>query len=74
MSLPEFSNLLLTAKNVILITPSAPFSGVRSHHLVGREQADRRDRCRYQDGRCQALSVMAKSAGATDSITLTRLR
>ena len=62
MSLPEFSNLSLTAKNVIPITAQCTvFAESEVITLVGEGKMAVAKRC----------FVMAKKAGATDSITLT---
>ena len=55
MSLPEFSNLSLTAKNVIPITAQCTVRRERGHHAGGRGQAHGRDRSRHPDGSGQAL-------------------
>ena len=55
MSLPEFSNLSLTAKNVIPITAQCTVFAESEVITLVRRQADRRDRRRHRDGRRQAL-------------------
>ena len=66
MSLPEFSNLSLTAKNVIPITAQCTvFAESEVITLVGEIAAG------IEMAVAKRCFVMAKKAGATDSITLT---
>ena len=66
MSLPEFSNLSLTAKNVIPITAQCTvFAESEVITLVGEGKPT------DQMAVAKRCFVMAKKAGATDSITLT---
>ncbi|MFR3290899.1 MAG: acyl-CoA dehydratase activase [Lachnospiraceae bacterium] len=73
LSLPDFSNLSLTAKNVIPITAQCTvFAESEVITLVGEEQADGREiAAGIEMAVAKRCFVMAKKAGATDSITLT---
>ena len=72
MSLPEFSNLSLTAKNVIPITAQCTvFAGAGGLTLVGDGKATDEIAAGIEMAVAKRCFVMAKKAGATDSITLT---
>ncbi len=72
MSLPEFSRLSLTAKNVIPITAQCTvFAESEVITLVGEGKAMDEIAAGIQMAVAKRCFVMAKKAGATDSITLT---
>jgi len=72
MSLPEFSNLSLTAKNVIPITAQCTvFAESEVITLVGENKPMDEIAAGIQMAVAKRCFVMAKKAGATDSITLT---
>ncbi len=72
MSLPEFSKLSLTAKNVIPITAQCTvFAESEVITLVGEGKAMDEIAAGIQMAVAKRCFVMAKKAGATDSITLT---
>lgn len=72
MSLPEFSKLSLTAKNVIPITAQCTvFAESEVISLVGEGKAMEEIAAGIQVAVAKRCFVMAKKAGATDSITLT---
>ena len=72
MSLPEFSKLSLTAKNVIPITAQCTvFAESEVITLVGEGKPMNEIAAGIQLAVAKRCFVMAKKAGATDSITLT---
>ena len=72
MSLEEFSNLSLTAKNVIPITAQCTvFAESEVITLVGENKPMDEIAAGIQMAVAKRCFVMAKKAGATDSITLT---
>lgn len=72
MSLPEFSKLSLTAKNVIPITSQCTvFAESEVISLVGEDKPMEEIAAGIQMSVAKRCFVMAKKAGATDSITLT---
>ena len=72
MSLDEFSNLSLTAKNVITITAQcAVFAESEVISLVGEGKPMEEIAAGIQLSVAKRCFVMAKKAGATDSVTLT---
>ena len=72
MSLDEFSNLSLTAKNVIPITAqSAVFAESEVISLVGEGKPMEEIAAGIQLSVAKRCFVMAKKAGAADSVTLT---
>lgn len=72
MSLPEFSNLSLTAKNVIPITAQCTvFAESEVITLVGEDKPTNEIAAGIQMSVAKRCFAMAKKAGATDSITLT---
>ena len=72
MSLPEFSKLSLTAKNVIPITAQCTvFAESEVITLVGEGKATDEIAAGIEMAVAKRCFVMAKKAGATDSITLT---
>lgn len=72
MSLDEFSNLSLTAKNVIPITAQcAVFAESEVISLVGEGKPMEEIAAGIQLSVANRCFVMAKKAGATDSVTLT---
>ena len=72
MSLPEFSNLSLTAKNVIPITAQCTvFAESEVITLVGEGKPMDEIAAGIEMAVAKRCFVMAKKAGATDSITLT---
>ena len=72
MSLDEFSNLSLTAKNVIPITAQcALFAESEVISLVGEGKPMEEIAAGIQLSVAKRCFVMAKKAGATDSVTLT---
>ena len=72
MSLPEFSKLSLTAKNVIPITAQCTvFAESEVISLVGEGNAMDEIAAGIQMAVAKRCFVMAKKAGAVDSITLT---
>ena len=72
MSLPEFSNLSLTAKNVIPITAQCTvFAESEVITLVGEGKPTDEIAAGIEMAVAKRCFVMAKKAGATDSITLT---
>ena len=72
MSLPEFSKLSLTAKNVIPITAQCTvFAESEVITLVGEGKPMDEIAAGIQMAVAKRCFVMAKKAGATDSITLT---
>jgi predicted CoA-substrate-specific enzyme activase len=72
MSLPEFSKLSLTAKNVIPITAQCTvFAESEVISLVGEGKPMNEIAAGIQMSVAKRCFVMAKKAGATDSITLT---
>lgn len=72
MSLPEFSELSLTAKNVIPITAQCTvFAESEVISLVGEGKPMDEIAAGIQMAVAKRCFVMAKKAGATDSITLT---
>ena len=72
MTLPEFSRLSLTAKNVIPITAQCTvFAESEVITLVGEGKAMDEIAAGIQMAVAKRCFVMAKKAGATDSITLT---
>lgn len=72
MSLDEFSNLSLTAKNVIPITAQcAVFAESEVISLVGEGKPMEEIAAGIQLSVAKRCFVMAKKAGATDSVTLT---
>ena len=72
MSLPEFSNLSLTAKNVIPITAQCTvFAESEVITLVGEGKPMDEIAAGIQMAVAKRCFVMAKKAGATDAITLT---
>ena len=72
MSLPEFSNLSLTAKNVIPITAQCTvFAESEVISLVGEGKPMDEIAAGIQMAVAKRCFVMAKKAGAVDSITLT---
>ncbi len=72
MSLDEFSNLSLTAKNVIPITAQcAVFAESEVISLVGEGKPMEEIAAGIQLSVAQRCFVMAKKAGAADSVTLT---
>ncbi len=72
MSLPEFSNLSLNAKNVIPITAQCTvFAESEVITLVGEGKPMDEIAAGIQMAVAKRCFVMAKKAGATDSITLT---
>ena len=72
MSLDEFSNLSLTAKNVIPITAQcAVFAESEVISLVGEGKPMAEIAAGIQLSVAKRCFVMAKKAGATDSVTLT---
>ena len=72
LSLPEFSNLSLTAKNVIPITAQCTvFAESEVITLVGENKPMDEIAAGIQMAVAKRCFVMAKKAGATDSITLT---
>jgi predicted CoA-substrate-specific enzyme activase len=72
MSLPEFSKLSLTAKNVIPITAQCTvFAESEVITLVGENKPMDEIAAGIQMAVAKRCFVMAKKAGATDSITLT---
>ena len=72
MSLPEFSNLSLTAKNVIPITAQCTvFAESEVITLVGENKPMDEIAAGIQMAVAKRCFVMAKKAGAVDSITLT---
>ncbi len=72
MSLPEFSELSLTAKNVIPITAQCTvFAESEVITLVGEGKPMEEIAAGIQMAVAKRCFVMAKKAGATDSITLT---
>ena len=72
MTLPEFSKLSLTAKNVIPITAQCTvFAESEVISLVGEGKAMDEIAAGIQMSVAKRCFVMAKKAGAVDSITLT---
>lgn len=72
MSLPEFSKLALTAKNVIPITAQCTvFAEFEVITLVGEGKPMDEIAAGIEMAVAKRCFVMAKKAGATDSITLT---
>ena len=72
MSLDEFSNLSLTAKNVIPITAQcAVFAESEVNSLVGEGKPMEEIAAGIQLSVAKRCFVMAKKAGAADSVTLT---
>ncbi len=72
MSLDEFSNLALTAKNVIPITSQcAVFAESEVISLVGEGQPMEEIAAGIELSVAKRCFVMAKKAGVTDSVTLT---
>lgn len=72
MELPEFSNLALTAKNVIPITAQCTvFAESEVISLVGEGKPMNEIAAGIELSVAKRCFVMAKKAGATDSITLT---
>ena len=72
MTLPEFSKLSLTAKNVIPITAQCTvFAESEVITLVGEDKPMDEIAAGIQMAVAKRCFVMAKKAGATDSITLT---
>ncbi len=72
LSLPEFSKLSLTAKNVIPITAQCTvFAESEVISLVGEGKAVDEIAAGIEMAVAKRCFVMAKKAGATDSITLT---
>ena len=72
LSLPEFSNLSLTAKNVIPITAQCTvFAESEVITLVGEGKPTDEIAAGIEMAVAKRCFVMAKKAGATDSITLT---
>ena len=72
MSLDEFSNLSLTAKNVIPITAQcAVFAESEVISLVGEGKPMEEIAAGIQLSVAKRCFVMAKKAGAADSVTLT---
>ena len=72
MTLPEFSRLSLTAKNVIPITAQCTvFAESEVISLVGEGKAMDEIAAGIQMSVAKRCFVMAKKAGAVDSITLT---
>lgn len=72
MTLEEFSKLSLTAKNVILITSQCTvFAESEVITLVGENKPMNEVAAGIQMSVAKRCFVMAKKAGATDSITLT---
>ena len=72
MSLPDFSNLSLTAKNVIPITAQCTvFAESEVITLVGEGKPMDEIAAGIEMAVAKRCFVMAKKAGATDSITLT---
>ena len=72
LSLPEFSKLSLTAKNVIPITAQCTvFAESEVITLVGEGKATDEIAAGIEMAVAKRCFVMAKKAGATDSITLT---
>ena len=72
MSLPEFSNLSLSAKNVIPITAQCTvFAESEVITLVGEGKPTDEIAAGIEMAVAKRCFVMAKKAGATDSITLT---
>lgn len=72
MSLDEFSNLSLTAKNVIPITAQcAVFAESEVISLVGEDKPMEEIAAGIQLSVAKRCFVMAKKAGAADSVTLT---
>ncbi len=72
MSLPEFSKLSLTAKNVIPITAQCTvFAESEVITLVGEGKSMDEIAAGIQRSVAKRCFVMAKKAGATDSVTLT---
>ena len=72
MSLPEFSKLSLTAKNVIPITAQCTvFAESEVITLVGEGKPMDEIAAGIQRSVAKRCFVMAKKAGATDSVTLT---
>lgn len=72
MSLPEFSKMSLTAKNVIPITAQCTvFAESEVITLVGEGKPMEEIAAGIQMAVAKRCFVMAKKAGATDSITLT---
>jgi predicted CoA-substrate-specific enzyme activase len=72
LSLPEFSNLSLTAKNVIPITSQCTvFAESEVITLVGEGKPTDEIAAGIEMAVAKRCFVMAKKAGATDSITLT---
>ena len=72
MTLPEFSDLSLTAKNVIPITAQCTvFAESEVITLVGEGKPMNEIAAGIQMAVAKRCFVMAKKAGATDSITLT---
>ena len=72
MTLPEFSELSLTAKNVIPITAQCTvFAESEVITLVGEGKPMNEIAAGIQMAVAKRCFVMAKKAGATDSITLT---
>lgn len=72
MNLTEFSNLSLTAKNVIPITAQCTvFAESEVITLVGEGKPNNEIAAGIQMAVAKRCFVMAKKAGATDSITLT---
>ena len=72
LTLPEFSKLSLTAKNVIPITAQCTvFAESEVITLVGEGKPREEIAAGIQLAVAKRCSVMAKKAGATDSITLT---
>ena len=72
MSLPEFSKLSLTAKNVIPITAQCTvFAESEVISLVGEGKAMDEIAAGIQMAVAKRCFVMAKKAGAVDSVTLT---
>lgn len=72
MTLPEFSKLSLTAKNVIPITAQCTvFAESEVITLVGENKPMNEIAAGIQMAVAKRCFVMAKKAGATDSITLT---
>lgn len=72
MTLPEFSKLSLTAKNIIPITAQCTvFAESEVITLVGENKPMNEIAAGIQMAVAKRCFVMAKKAGATDSITLT---
>jgi len=72
LTLPEFSKLSLTAKNVIPITAQCTvFAESEVITLVGEGKATDEIAAGIEMAVAKRCFVMAKKAGATDSITLT---